>query len=222
MHTTTTDMSQNAFVAACRHGHWLMAKTELKKPDTHVDRESEWGCTGLHSACVGGHLPVIRWLIEDAHADISVTDLFGGTPFWLACSNNRLAAAKLLAAHGANPYAPNNHGQTPFWTACCNGHLEVVRWLAMTAGVGGDVMRPPVYDIDNAPLAIAKMYGRNAIVSWLTPFLLRRVLIAYWGAGRTRQRAGLPDLGNTAEAAVWHRLPRQAMANVLLLLLASL
>ena len=69
-----------------------------------------------------------------------------------------------------------------------------------------------------APLAISKRYFQSAVVSWLEPFLLRRVLIAHWGVGRDRRRARLPGLGEAAEAVVWRELPRQAMAEVLLLM----
>ena len=167
-----------------------------------------------------GRLAVMRWLIEDAGACPDTANWSGNTPLWLACYHNLLNVAKYLVTHGTNPRTPNIYGQTPFWCACSCGYLKVARWLAITVGVSGDVTRESV-DEDfsgNAPLAVAKMRGGSAIVAWLTSFLQRRVLIAYWSTGRGRDRAGLPDLGCTSESTVWHRLPREAMAEVLLLL----
>ena len=112
----------------------------------------------------------------------------------------------------------NCRGVTPFWAACYFGHLKVARWLAEDVGISDDVTRSPINSQFKGatPLYTATRMRRNNVVSWLTPFLLRRVLIAYWSVGRIRFRSGLPALGHALEAAVWRSLPRQAMANVLL------
>ena len=96
----------------------------------------------------------------------------------------------------------------------------MVRWLAIDVGVGGDVARAPTFgEFEGVtPLQIAGDRHYHTVVAWLTSFMLRRVLIAHWGVGRERWRAGVPALGNTAKAAVFRHLPRQAMAEVLLLL----
>ena len=56
----------------------------------------------------------------------------------------------------------------------------------------------------------------NYMVALATPLRVRRLLIALWGEGRRRRRADPPDIAGTATLVVWHRLPREALANVLL------
>ena len=216
-----TVMAQNGFVTACERSDLAQVKLRLAADGVHVNCVHSWKeCTGLQSACVQGHLAVVRWLVEDAFADIHVTDRYGDSPFWSACYCGRLEVAKYLVTRGSVARMPNRSKQTPFWAACSNGHLKVVRWLAMDVGVGNDVTRAPFADSGTSatPLTIANRYGGGVVVSWLAPFLLRRVLIAYWSVGRDHYRKSLPDLGCAPESAAWYRLPREAMADVLLLL----
>ena len=216
--------AQDAFVSACRRGDLEQAKTDLDEDGVHVDRENHVGETALVEACARGHLVAVQWLVEDAHADMNATNYVRESPFLTACFHGQLATAKWLAVRGANLRATaTTNDITPFWAACCNGKVRVARWLAITVGIGDDVTRAPHSGNNKGvtPLAIAEAWGYSAVTSWLASFLQRRVLIAHWSVGRDRYRANLPRLGNSPEAAVWSRLPREAMANVLLLLLAS-
>ena len=126
---------------------------------------------------------------------------------------------KYLVRRGADIRAGDTRGQTPLWFACFYGNLDVVRWLSIVADVSGDVTRASSDGQFEGmtPLAVAKRY--EATHAWLERFLQRRSLIAHWSDGRERRRRDQSDLGNTAKAAVWRRLPRQAMAEVLLLLM---
>ena len=214
-------MSQDTFVAACASGDLAWAKTELAKPGVRVDGEhSAWGNTALGVACVHGHLHAVQWLVEDASAGTDVINRYGYTPLHLACSCKHLDVMKRLTRYGVDPRMANRHGETPFWTACVSGYLDIVRWLAMVVGVGSDISRVSTggYNKGFTPLAISREHYKSAVVSWLTPFLQRRVLIAYWSTGRDRWRANMSGLGCTLEATAWHRLPREAMGHVLLLL----
>ena len=214
-------MAQAAFVVACANGDLARAKAELTKPGVHVDHGHGWRkYTALGRACTEGHLPVVRWLIEDAGACINITERDGNTPFWFACWYGQLNVAKYLTTRGADVHRANRGGQTPFWAACRGRCLATVRWLAITVGVGGDVTRTPIggWAKGITPLVIARTRMQSAVASWLAPFLMRRVLIAYWSVGRERRRRGIPCPGRTLKATVWPRLPREALADVLLLL----
>ena len=54
------------------------------------------------------------------------------------------------------------------------------------------------------------------MVELARPLRVRRLLIAQWGEGRRRRRERLPALVGSVELEVWRRLPREAVANVLL------
>ena len=141
--------------------------------------------------------------MEYADADINVATDDGSTPMMVACFWGQFDMAKYLVERGSDARAPDKNGWTPFWSACYGGHLGIARWLATDIGIGDDITRAPTSGVYTygTPLAIAKQWGYSTIVSWLSPFLMRRVLIAYWSVGRDRRRASLPSLGDTAEAS---------------------
>ena len=211
-------MSQDSFIKACENGALKKAKARLAAGGVDVDRKGRWCHTALTMASVNGHLHTVRWLVEDAHASVDVAGYHGSTPFWYACNNGELQVAAYLYSCGAIATKTSNNGTSPFWVACYYGYLHVTRWLAEDIGV--DVSQAPFIGANRGttPFAFVRMDTENIVTPWLTSFLVRRVLIAYWSVGRARYRAYLPALGNTVEA-VWRRLPRQAMAEVLLLLL---
>ena len=210
--------AQDRFVNACGEGNLERVKTIWARGDVGVDRKCYLGGTALCAACYHGHLHIVRWLIEDLHADPNAPEYLGYTPFSRAISR-RLAVAQYMLAHGADPRAENSDGETPFWIACCIDKVRMVQWLALTVGVGDDAARASRggdrYG-GTSPLQIC--HTNRKLVTWLRTFLRRRVLVALWGTGRTRRRQRMPALGDTVEAAVWTRLPREALASVLLML----
>ena len=129
-----------------------------------------------------------------------------------------MKVAQYLLAHGASPRILDTNNQSPFWRACFAPHIHILQWLALTVGVGDDVERAAtdIYGRSCTPVRLSQ--ARPTLAAWLVPFLRRRVLIAHWGAGRTRRRCGRSGPGDTVEAAVWRRLPREALADVLLML----
>ena len=56
----------------------------------------------------------------------------------------------------------------------------------------------------------------NYMVKLAMPLRARRLLIAHWGDGRRRRRESAPPISDAVELKVWCRLPREALANVLL------
>ena len=147
---------------------------------------------------------IVKWLIEEAHANVHASSGCGRTAFWYCALNRNLKVAQYMLEHGADPRAPDAHGHPPFWAACFFNNMRMIQWLALVVDVGDDVT--------------SESFISHELETWLGPFLQRRVLVAHWGAGRTRERCGPPGPGNTAEAVVWQRLPREALAGVLLML----
>ena len=85
-----------------------------------------------HAATLG-MMPELAGLLADAPA----SDDLGGA-IWGAARNGQLAAAQLLAAHGAdvNWRAPWS-GETPLDLATANGHHEVAAWLVSSGAEPG-------------------------------------------------------------------------------------
>ena len=216
--------AQDAFVHACYVGNLEAAKANLKALGVHVDHADSCSYTALEKACIRGHLHVVVWLLEETHAaNKSIALPIGDDtmPIAYACYYGQLSIAKYLYARGADVRARNHNDITPFWSACFKGHLRVAQWLVRCVGVGGDVTRAPRRGqfAGKTPLMVAGLHRGINIETWLLYSVLqRRSLIAYWGAGRDRKRRGRSGPGVTATAAVWRSLPRQAMAEVLMML----
>ena len=79
----------------------------------HIDFQDSDGWSGLHHACGGGHLPVVKYLldIEDPHSDSNPsTDANGGQSKYLVNIN-----------------LVDNEQCSPLWVAAFNGHRDIVQ-----------------------------------------------------------------------------------------------
>jgi hypothetical protein len=85
--------------------------------------------TPLVNAAEGGHVGVVRWLVDQGAATNNASHDDGYTALCLACLLGRTPVVRLLLERGADPTTANNEGWTPLVTAPYQGHLEVVRLL---------------------------------------------------------------------------------------------
>jgi ankyrin repeat protein len=69
-------------------------------------------CTALHMAARRGNVEVIGALL-DGGADIEARDSAGETPLRRAVNCNKVDAARLLLARGADPHSQGSRGLTP-------------------------------------------------------------------------------------------------------------
>jgi hypothetical protein len=86
-----------------------------------------WGPTPLRSACRGGRLEVVRWLLDQGAVI--------GNALCYASAGGHLPMVRLLLERGADPTLTidepysSDHESTPLIKACTGGHLETVRCL---------------------------------------------------------------------------------------------
>jgi uncharacterized protein len=86
------------------------------------------GYTPLMHASLGGHVGVVRWLLDQGAA-VDERDKSGQTALTHACYKGRILVVRLLVEMGADPSTTCQYGWTPLTTASVYNHLEVVRFL---------------------------------------------------------------------------------------------
>jgi ankyrin repeat protein len=134
------------FFSACMQGNERRVR-ELLRGRRDVDERSR-GMTGLWVAAAGGHLPVVKLLL-DRGGRIDATDYRGFTPLMVAAANGRRDTVRYLIGAGADinatsvedwPISPDELGGeldlnldpgrwTPVMLAAANGHLEILKIL---------------------------------------------------------------------------------------------
>ncbi len=87
---------------------------ELLKSGEDINAQDKGGWTPLHFAAQEGDLEVAEILVN-AGANITLKDLNGNTPLWVATMNSYHSAQviNLLLESGADPTQPNDHGVSP-------------------------------------------------------------------------------------------------------------
>ncbi|KAK2467866.1 hypothetical protein APHAL10511_000161 [Amanita phalloides] len=105
------------------------------------------GVLPLHAACAGGHVQVVKLLLEwgadvnaprlprrysnDKNRDSSapIVGTSGSTPLHFAAANGNSNVVSILLLHGAHADRPDKHGVTPEMLAKQNGWLECAQVL---------------------------------------------------------------------------------------------
>jgi ankyrin repeat protein len=93
-----------------------------------LDAGGQHGMTPLMFASRGGHVRVVRWLV-DKGAAINEHYRDGRTALWFACFQGRAPVVRWLVEKGADASISTGWGSTPLMAASYQGHLEVVRLL---------------------------------------------------------------------------------------------
>eukprot|EP01134_Creolimax_fragrantissima_P005575 CFRG5575T1 len=153
---------------AARHGHAHHCRDLLyftNEGHYSVHQTNCEGLTSLHLAARRGHIQVVKFLIEDACANVdqrtSVEDDALTALQFAACSN-QIAVAELLLEYGANINARDRHGYTPVMFAAQFGHVAMVHLLIQ---FGADVYAE---DEDGAnALLWAADRGNGKVVDYL-------------------------------------------------------
>lgn len=102
-----TANDESALMLAALKGH-LEIVQKLIARDADVNKT---GWTPLHYAATGGHVAVMRLLLEN-HAYIDASSPNGSTPLMVAAMYATPTAVKLLLEEGADPLLKNDQGLT--------------------------------------------------------------------------------------------------------------
>jgi truncated hemoglobin YjbI len=102
--------------------HVLLQRTSAQVNATHGVKR----CTALHMAARRGNVEVIEALLDEG-ADIEARDSMGDTPLRRAVNCNKVEAARLLLARGADPHSPGSKRLTPIGAARGSQMKQVFR-----------------------------------------------------------------------------------------------
>jgi len=126
-----------------------------------VNTADGWNETTLHYACKGGHVDIIKFLIQHG-CNIDSIARFGRTPLQLACRYEKLDAVRVLLENGADVNGLRKEN-TPLNTACYFNNLDIVKVLIEN---GANIEAIDICE-KHTPLTFASERGYMEIVKFL-------------------------------------------------------
>ncbi|XP_065838890.1 serine/threonine-protein phosphatase 6 regulatory ankyrin repeat subunit B-like isoform X2 [Oscarella lobularis] len=122
------DLGNGALACACLGGDLEIVKKVIGM-GLSVNETHENDYISLHCACdCGDHVAIATYLIENG-ANIEAENIFGQTPFLLACYCQRVGVVDLLISKGCNIYAKDKDGDGALALASLNGNVELAEKL---------------------------------------------------------------------------------------------
>jgi ankyrin repeat protein len=146
---------RTAFGLACLNGHLEVAKL-LVAAGARVNPQSRDEAGALLSAASGGHLQVVKYLVEEAGADVRCAGFGGGTVPTHSAGGGYIDVVDYLQ------YVKRGVGRTALDYACVKGHLEVAK-LLVAAGARVN----PQHSKKGGPLMYAAMGGQLHVFKYL-------------------------------------------------------
>lgn len=129
-----------------------------KGVDINDPGDSDKYGTPLHHAAYGGHLDLMKTLIERG-ANVNAKDSLDNTPLALAAQQEHVQAVEVLLQHRADANIATMNGETAFHDAVLAGNLEIVS-LILSHGGKADVKGKKVTgDIIPSPREYAQEHG---------------------------------------------------------------
>lgn len=122
--------------------------------------------TPLLMAAEQGRMEIVRYLVEEANADVNATTPESRgkiTPLRYAISNEDYEMVRFLVQNGARVNQANTSGWTPIMTAARVGNREIIQYLLEQ---GAD-LRARTED-GTTPIRVASNHGWTDIVVWMT------------------------------------------------------
>ena len=115
----------------------------------------------LHSACVGGNVDLVRYLIVEHNAYLTITNLGNDTPLHIAALHGKKdVALALINEFGCDITITGGLSRSLLQSACIGGNLSLVRMLIHEYKVDINYRD----DQNNTPLHLAALCGNDKIV----------------------------------------------------------
>ena len=114
---------------AALHG-WMDVVIDLiTKYKCDANYKDSWCRIPLHYASAGGHLEMVKYLINEQHCDPMSKDT-SNTPLHYACQyGHQNIVQYLINEQHCDPMSKDISNNTPLRYACINGHVHIVQYL---------------------------------------------------------------------------------------------
>ncbi|CAH0047285.1 unnamed protein product [Clonostachys solani] len=148
--------------SASWNGKVEVVKTLLQKGgQQQLDAVNDYGWTPINVAADGGHLEVVRLLVEKG-ADLTIAQTAGWTPIHSAVTGGYDDVVELLVRSGADITTADSDGWTLLHKAAKNGNIELAK-LLMSNGADAAAKN----DCGWPPLLIAAEMGHCEVIQML-------------------------------------------------------
>ena len=112
-------VSATPLQVACKKGVLEIVKTLISEHEHN---------SAVHSACIGGNIAVVQYLVEECAVNINGKDEEGNTPLLTAARNGHLIVVKYLIKQNCDPLQKDADGNTALHLAALFGHLTLIKY----------------------------------------------------------------------------------------------
>jgi len=126
--TATSKEKEQELFLALRQGNLEAIKKELQQGDVKLNRLLG-GYTPLSIAARNGHIPVVKYLVDEAHADVATINLDNQNALSGAAFFGKLDVVKYLTEHKCTNFKPHKDGTVALSLAHSKQHHMVVDYL---------------------------------------------------------------------------------------------
>ena len=144
---------------------------QLVKRGADVNLALHTGKTPLCSAAYGGHVEVVRTLLQAPGIELYRTIEGGVAPLAIAARQGHKTIVKLLLRKGADPNFAITSSILPLHLACLYGHTAIAEILLHA---GSDMDAETTIKITYTPFLLAQLAGHRKVMSVLAAFRRRR------------------------------------------------
>ena len=129
----------------------------------HASQIHSGGRIALHDASQGGHLHIIKYLVEHCNCNPSHLDSKRVTPLHMAAQHGHLEVMQYLTLEQHCDPLCTDKNNTPLHLAANNGHLQLVRFFVEVLHCPPDIRGSR----NEIPLGKARSRGHRHVVQYL-------------------------------------------------------
>ncbi|XP_067653298.1 putative ankyrin repeat protein RF_0381 [Haliotis asinina] len=123
----------------------------------------KYGLNILHSACQGGDVEMVNYVLSNEKVDVNGKVECGGTPVMLAARTGHLKVVQMLVSKDADLSLVNKRGENILHASCRGGDVEVVKYI-----ISQNIININSEDLSRrTPVMVAETRGHKHLVELL-------------------------------------------------------